>query len=110
MGGGRPPTCLRPAHRAALPTNATAAGLWTSLGIALAATGRLDEAVRSFREAAAIEPLSANAHRNLANALLDAHDIDGAVEHAREAVRLNPRDPVSQEILTDALRAKPGRR
>jgi len=97
-------------YRGAVPTNQGAAGLWTSLGIALAASDRIDEAVESFRQAAAIEPLSARAHRNLANALLDARDVDGAVQHAREALRLNPQDAVTREILRDALDASAKRR
>ena len=72
---------------------------WTNYGIALAATGDTGEAVTAFSRAAALEPVSANAHRNLANALLDRRDFDGAVREAREADRLSPGDPVVAEIL-----------
>ena len=64
---------------------------WTNYGIALAATGDSGEAVTAFSRAAALEPGSANAHRNLANALLDRGDFDGA---AREASR--SRSPVAR--------------
>ena len=79
---------------------------WTNFGIALAASGRTDEAVHAFERAAAIEPLSGGAHRNLANALLGRGDADAAAQQAQEAVRLAPQDGVAREILE--LRSRHG--
>jgi tetratricopeptide (TPR) repeat protein len=72
----------------------------TATAIANATAGELDEAVRLFRRIVVLVPESANAHRNLANALLDAHDRAAAAAEARQALRLNPNDAAAQEILT----------
>lgn len=76
----------------------------TDRGIAHATAGRPDEAIREFRRAADLLPDNANVHRNLANALLDVRDYVGAAAEARQALRLNPTDPLSKEILADASR------
>jgi Flp pilus assembly protein TadD len=82
------------------------AGPWTNYGISLFETGRGDEAVKAFARAAALEPQSVSAHRNLANASLAQHDLAGAAREAREALRIDPRDEVSRDILASALKDK----
>jgi tetratricopeptide (TPR) repeat protein len=57
----------------------------TATAIADAAAGKLDEAVRLFRRIVFLVPESANAHRHLANARLDAHDRAAAAAEARGA-------------------------
>jgi tetratricopeptide (TPR) repeat protein len=72
---------------------------WTNFGIALAADGQPAEAARAFARAAALEPASAAAHRNLANALLESGDADAALDEASRAEQLAPGDPVVREII-----------
>jgi tetratricopeptide (TPR) repeat protein len=50
-----------------------------------------------------IEPGNANAHRNLATALFDERDIDGATSQAEQALRLNPDDSTTHDLLGRAL-------
>ena len=52
-----------------------------NLGIALAAAGRPDEAVRAFRQALTLAPEMTGAHYNLANLLLQKGDAAGAIDH-----------------------------
>ena len=55
------------------------------------------------REALRIEPHSAGAHFNLANALLDHGDVDDAVAHYRETLRLDPGFDAARDMLQLAL-------
>lgn len=57
----------------------------TSLGINLAQEGFLDEAIVHFEEAVRIDPDSADAHFNLAQALLKQHRESEAEEHLHKA-------------------------
>jgi tetratricopeptide (TPR) repeat protein len=95
-------------YRAYLSRRSDQATAWTNYGIALAATGQNDDAVKAFSQAAAIEPNSASAHRNLANALLDGRDFSGAAREATEAARLSPGDPVVAQILSLAQAGQGG--
>ncbi len=61
-----------------------------NLGHALAAEGRLDEAVRHYSEAVRIHPGYAEAHNNLGLALATQGKIDDAIPHYAEAIRLLP--------------------
>jgi protein O-mannosyl-transferase len=79
--------------------NRRTAGRLTDEAIARAAAGKIQEAVALFRQAAMLAPENAGAHRNLANALLDAREFDAAIAEAREALRLDPREDVAREIL-----------
>ncbi len=92
-----------PEYRAYLAHRADAIGPWTNLGISLAATEQVEEALRAFERVVAIAPASSGAQRNLANALLDSHDYGRAVQEAREACRLAPQDAGAREILELAL-------
>ena len=87
-------------YREYLKRRSDQAGPWTNYGIALFATGSKAEAVHAFERAVALDPESGGAHRNLANALLDRSDFDGAEREANEAARLSPGDPEIAEILS----------
>jgi protein O-GlcNAc transferase len=57
-------------------------------GRALAAAGRLDDAIRQFEKALALEPELADTHMGLALALHSAGRESEAEAHYREAMRL----------------------
>ena len=56
-----------------------------------------------FQRAADIDPASGGLQRNLATALYDTHDLDGAVAHARQAIVLRPGDAQAYDLLGRAL-------
>jgi tetratricopeptide (TPR) repeat protein len=78
---------------------------WQSLGIALAALDRIDEAIIAFERAVALDPENGDARKNLAMASLTHRDFKKAAEHAGEAVRLRPSDPVAHDLLGLSLAA-----
>jgi Flp pilus assembly protein TadD len=55
-------------------------------------------------EALRPDPEGAEAHYNLAAALRDKGDLDGAIREYREALRLNPNNPRVQDALNEALK------
>jgi Flp pilus assembly protein TadD len=61
-----------------------------SYASALAATGRLKEAVAEYRRATALSPDYPDAHNNLASALVQTGRPDEAVGEFRKALALNP--------------------
>ncbi len=62
----------------------------TNLGIALAATGKIDEAVFHYRAALQINPHDDTTHYNLANALKEQGAEEEAIAQYQEALRINP--------------------
>lgn len=72
---------------------------WTDEGIARASAGQRAAAVQAFEAALAFDSESADLHKNLANALLEAGDSARAAQQAREALRLRPGDPDAQAVL-----------
>jgi tetratricopeptide (TPR) repeat protein len=74
-----------------------------NLGTALAAQGRIDEAIGHFQDALAINPDYADAHYNLANQLSELHRMEEAIAHYRSAVQLKPDHPEAQNNLGIAL-------
>jgi predicted Zn-dependent protease len=77
-----------------------------NLGIALAATGRADDAVETFRAVLRVKANDAMAALNLARALLDRGspcDAREAVELAKQGVALLPTAPAAYELLGRAL-------
>jgi uncharacterized protein (TIGR03032 family) len=59
-------------------------------GTALHRKGKVDEAVRAFRECLARDPAFPNARYNLGVALGDAGQLDEAIEHLERVVELEP--------------------
>jgi len=74
-----------------------------NLGTALAAQGRLDEAIGHFQEALRIDPLSDEAHTSLGSALAGKGRTAEAIGHFREALRLNPGNATVHNNLGLAL-------
>jgi protein O-mannosyl-transferase len=69
-------------------------GSWmahNNLGIALAQSGRIDEAFEHYDKALEINPGYAEAYYNRANALLRAQRVDDAIANYKKALELEPR-------------------
>ncbi len=66
--------------------------------------GKLDEAVKEYREAFLTNPNYPEAHNNLGIALGDEGKLDEAIAEYREALRINPRFALSRYNLGEALR------
>jgi Flp pilus assembly protein TadD len=101
---GRAPEAERELRQASrtLPRDA---GIRGSLGNALQALGRLDEAVAEYTVALQIEqgPSRAELLNDLGVALAKLGRMDEAVSKFREAVRLNPSLSTAQANLAKAL-------
>ena len=68
----------------------TAAGAHVARGSELAGQGKLDEAIREFREAIRLNPEYAEAHYDLGAALFELDNgVDEALAEFREALRIN---------------------
>jgi tetratricopeptide (TPR) repeat protein len=76
------------AHYAELARLAPSPSRYNNLGSALAASGRLREAVQAYEEALLVEPDFAEAHANLALTFLHLGDREAAARHSAEAARL----------------------
>jgi Tfp pilus assembly protein PilF len=74
-----------------------------NLGAALAARGRIDEALTEYEAAIAINPRDARTRFNLGTALDELDRTGEALPHLLEAVRLEPRDRLSRENLAIVL-------
>lgn len=82
-------------------------------GIALAQTGRPEEATLAFREAIRLEPTNAKAFYNLAVHLFHRQERVEALAMAREALRLDPRHESARELVArieEELRPRPPER
>ena len=82
------------------PDNARAHG---NLGNALAAAGRMPEAIAQFEQALELKPDYAEAHNNRGAALALAGRVGEAIEHCRLAVRIRPVYPEAHYNLGNAL-------
>jgi tetratricopeptide (TPR) repeat protein len=80
-------TAIRFLNRALEPASAE---LYTNLGTALFAQGRVDAAISAFRDAVSSNPFYAVAHNNPGNALRAAGDFDAAAATFRQAIRIAP--------------------
>ena len=76
-----------------------------NLGIALARTGRLDEAIDQYRELVVRDPLDAAAHQALGSLLAQTGDVDQAVASFRRAVEVAPGFVQARLSLAAGLRA-----
>ena len=73
---------------------------------ALVQLGRRDDAAETIDEALARDPEDPLTHANQGWARLHAADYAGALEHFREALRLNPQLEWAREGLVEALKAR----
>src|SRR5437762_3278054 len=82
----------------------TAAGAHVARGSELAGQGKLDEAIREFREAIRLNPEYAEAHYDLGAALFELDNgVDEALVEFREALRINPGDAETHNTFGLAL-------
>jgi len=73
------------------------------LGLVFSKDGRIDEAIREYREALRLKPDDADAHFDLGNALSRKKLWSEAIDQYRESLKLNPGDPGSRLNLGVAL-------
>ncbi len=85
--------------RAYLRSRPNDGAVLTRLGIALSATGELENAIAAFRHAAAVAPGQADAQRNLAIALSDHGDFEDALGPAQRLVALRPGDADAHRLV-----------
>jgi len=74
--------------------------VWNNMGLALMALDRTDEALKAFLHSLGIAPLSI-AHYNIARIYHYRDDTSRALEHAREALRLDPRSVDAHLLMGD---------
>jgi tetratricopeptide (TPR) repeat protein len=72
-------------------------------GIDLGTAGRHADAAAAFRQALAIDPASASVRHNLATALLDSGDLEGAMAEAHRNLERHPADAGSYDLIGRAL-------
>jgi Flp pilus assembly protein TadD len=72
-------------------------------GIELGSHGKFPEALATFRRALELDPKNASARHNLATALLDSGDPDGALTEAQHAMLLNPTYAGTHNLIGRAL-------
>jgi Tfp pilus assembly protein PilF len=90
-------------YRATIARNAACWLAYNNLGLVLAASGRLDEAIVQYGNALAIRPNDAEAHNNLGNALLRKSKVDEAIAQFRQALELKPDFAAVHNNLGEAL-------
>ena len=76
---------------------------WMNYGATLGSAGRLDEAIASLEQAVRLQPGSAEAHFNLAQAYALQGDDPRAIPHYRAAAQLQPASSEAQLFLAEAL-------
>jgi len=86
--------------RLAASIDASNPRVWNNMGLALMALDRTDEALKAFVHSLGIAPI-AIAHYNIARIHHYRDDANRAFEHAREAVRLDPRSVDAHLLLGD---------
>ena len=88
------------------PGSAGDAEAHDNLGLALAAQGKLDQAIAQYAEALRLKPDLAGAHNNLGLALAAQGKLDEAIGHYTEALRLKPDYAEAHNSLGLALTAQ----
>jgi tetratricopeptide (TPR) repeat protein len=76
--------------RKALELNPKNATVHSTLGVALAHQGKLDEAIRHFTEAVRLNPSDIDAHYSLGQAMARLGKSDDAIRHFSAVLRLKP--------------------
>jgi tetratricopeptide (TPR) repeat protein len=79
---------------------------YNKTGAGLAQQQRYAAAVPYLREATVLDPTYEPAHRNLAQALLQTGDVDGAIKEGYTAAQLGSKDPYAYAYLAQAYMAK----
>jgi len=92
-------------YRATIERNPECWMAHTNLGVALAATGRLPEAISHYERALEIDPSLSNVHNDLGSALFDEGRIPQAIAEFTEALRIRPRYAEAIYNLGVAVRA-----
>jgi Flp pilus assembly protein TadD len=77
-----------------------------NIGVALAAQGKYDEAVRHYREALHIRPDDAGIHNNIGVALAAQGKVDAAIGHYAQALRIRPDHEKARANLAAALASR----
>ncbi|MEE9212111.1 MAG: tetratricopeptide repeat protein, partial [Phycisphaeraceae bacterium] len=81
-------------------------GSWmvnTNLGHAMLVEGKVDEAVRHYREALQVKPLYAGTQHNMGISLALQGELDQAIRHFRQALRIKPDFADAHHNLGNAL-------
>jgi tetratricopeptide (TPR) repeat protein len=76
---------------------------WSNLGVALAQSGRRDEAIRALERAVTLEPRDPTARRNMAAMLIEQDRVEEALPHAEAAAQLEPGNPANRFLFGLAL-------
>ena len=92
-------------YRAYLDAYPSHAPAYTGLGIALASSGRTQEAITAFEGAVRLDPLNGGSRENLASVLIDAGRAADALPHAQRAAAANPPRAAAFDLLGQALAA-----
>ena len=79
-----------PAWKIAAAKDPADARPYNNIGVALAATGRIDEAIENYNKALSMNDDSSQTHNNLGSALAEAGKFDQAMVQIRKAIELNP--------------------
>ncbi len=86
----------------AMPSSAVAQN---TLGFLLMRCGRREAAILAFRRAVALSPDAVKYRTNLAAALLEESDLEGALEHLEASDALAPQDSITQSLLEEVWQA-----
>jgi tetratricopeptide (TPR) repeat protein len=78
------------AWKVAADKDPTDARPWNNIGVALAATGKTNEAIEAYGKSLAMNNDSSQTHNNLGSALAEAGRFDEAMTHIRKAIELDP--------------------
>jgi Flp pilus assembly protein TadD len=95
-----------PAWRQAMELNPEDARTHNNLGVALAGTGKNEEALAEYRKSLELNDLSAQTHNNLGSSLAEQGHLDEALAQFAKAVELNPDNGRAHSNLGGALSEK----
>lgn len=90
-------------YRSILARNPDAWLARSNLGILLARSGRIEEAIAQYEQALRLYPENAEAHNNLGNALVRTGQLDRGAAQYGEALRLQPHFAEAHNGLGNAL-------
>jgi tetratricopeptide (TPR) repeat protein len=99
-----------PAWEIASEKDPTDARPYNNMGVALAATGRTDEAIEAYNKSLTLNADSSQTQNNLGSALAEAGKMDEAMVHIQKAIELNPENGAAHVNLGHMLEQMGGRR